>query len=104
MKGPENLNTEENAKEVIESLSDTEAGKEMEKKPMPSKEQLEENLPEKEGGNFRIAWKDNETGKEGHGEYCLTRETADAWVREMGAKYPNMDHWVEEKPKEEAQE
>lgn len=41
---------------------------------------------------FRIAWL---TGfDEGHGEYCLTHELAQAWVRHM-SKYNDMMHWIE---------
>ena len=51
-------------------------------------------MPEK---MYRIAWSTS-TRETGNGEYCLSLEVAQAWVEHMKTKYPDMCHWIEEKP------
>jgi hypothetical protein len=45
---------------------------------------------------FRIAWKVRSTGYAGNGDYCLTKDSAEAWITDLNEKYPEMDHWIEE--------
>lgn len=56
---------------------------------------------------FRIAWKSLKTEAEGHGEYILTKEQADAFLASVPKNRElrdlPIDHWVEEEsvgPKE----
>ena len=41
---------------------------------------------------YRIAWTISATGQEGHGEYCLTREIAQAWLDHLATEYPDIQH------------
>ena len=45
---------------------------------------------------YRISWKCTHTGLTGHGDYCLTKEEADAWIANMNSKHPNDQHWIED--------
>jgi len=42
---------------------------------------------------YRIAWSSGSF--HGHGEYCLTASTAQAWIDILSAKYKDMLHWSE---------
>ena len=43
---------------------------------------------------YRIAWSCNQTVS--HGEFCLTREQAEAWIEYLAKSHPDMSHWIEE--------
>ena len=43
---------------------------------------------------YRVCWRSSLTGATGHGE-PLPKEIADAWVKEMNAKLPDIEHRVE---------
>jgi hypothetical protein len=43
---------------------------------------------------YRIAWRMRNKEVGGHGEYCLSLETAEAWLKEL-KKYADMEHWIE---------
>ena len=45
---------------------------------------------------YRIAWQVLSTGVSGNGDYCLMKEDADAWIANLNAKYPDINHWVED--------
>jgi len=47
--------------------------------------------------SYRIAWQVLSTGFSGNGSFCLTKEEADAWVTSMNAKFPDINHWVEDR-------
>ena len=40
---------------------------------------------------YRIAWI-SATGQEGHGEYCLSYEIAQAWLDYLATEYPDIQH------------
>ena len=42
----------------------------------------------------RIAWMCNQIS--GHGDYCLTRKQAEAWIERLTKAHPDMNHWIEE--------
>ena len=43
---------------------------------------------------YRISW--SNANSSGHGEGCLTKEVAEAWVVWLSEKYPEMSHWIED--------
>jgi hypothetical protein len=45
---------------------------------------------------FRIAWSSQLTS--GHGEYCLTKNMANAWILYLKESHPDICHWIEEEP------
>jgi hypothetical protein len=44
---------------------------------------------------YRIAWKSLDSDFTGHGDYCLSKDEADAWILKLNSKYPELEHWVE---------
>jgi len=44
---------------------------------------------------FRIAWKSNETGATGNGEYMFSKDEAEEFVAYLNNKHPEMTHWIE---------
>ena len=46
---------------------------------------------------YRIVWS-TETGATGQGEYCLTYDTAIAWLTHLRNKYPTITHSIESQP------
>ena len=44
---------------------------------------------------YRIAWKSLYTGFESHGEWCLSREVAEAWMEHLKKGDPMLCHWIE---------
>jgi len=42
---------------------------------------------------YRIAW--ISAGQEGHGEYCLTYEIAQAWLNYLATEYPDIQHQIQ---------
>lgn len=45
---------------------------------------------------YRIVWRVIATNYVGHGDYCLSFETAKDWIDAMNKKHPDMQHWMEE--------
>jgi len=43
---------------------------------------------------YRICWSHALTS--GHGEFCLTKEQAEAWIERLTKAHPDMNHWIEE--------
>ena len=45
---------------------------------------------------YRIMWS-MPNGDTGNGEYCLTLEAAEAWLKYLESKHPDMKHWLDER-------
>ena len=45
---------------------------------------------------FCLCWRSKITGATGQGTMALDRATAQAWLKEAKAKYPELEHWLEE--------
>lgn len=46
---------------------------------------------------YRVAWKDTETNKTGHGNWCADKNNIQEWVDHGNKTHPNVCHWIEEK-------
>ena len=47
-------------------------------------------------GLYRIAWQVLSTGFSGHGQYCMSKECAEANVVKLNLAHPDVNHWIEE--------
>ena len=43
---------------------------------------------------YRVYWKDNDTGKTGHGKEKLPEQIAMAWVSYGNKNFSNILHWM----------
>jgi len=43
---------------------------------------------------YRITWTMSD-GSSGQGTYCLTKDSAERWIKRLNTLYPNMVHWLE---------
>lgn len=62
-----------------------------------TKEQVASRRPQKEIERMWVVkWKSKVTGQSGRGQPIAIQAVAKAWVDEMNAKYPDIDHWAEQ--------
>lgn len=47
---------------------------------------------------WRIAWRVDATGQEGHGGYCLTKEEAEYWIEDLQSLHSSITYWSEQEP------
>ena len=45
---------------------------------------------------YRIAWKSLINDFTGRGDFCLTKQEADAWIIDLNSKFPDLQHWIED--------
>jgi hypothetical protein len=44
---------------------------------------------------YRIAWRYLSTSITGYGEYCLTLDQAQEWIKYLEKEFPEMEHKIE---------
>lgn len=44
---------------------------------------------------YRIMWVIRASGITGNGDYCLTKEVAEEYIKSLNTMCPELDHWIE---------